>query len=78
MKKAWFDHVATTRKKMSRKSKNLVSHREAMKASSITWPKQKAKLQRKNKRLTKKIQVTNQKRTVDKTPVVPLLEATEK
>ena len=45
MRKAWTDHVAETRRKGNRGKKNM-SHREAMKAASVTWPKVKAKLER--------------------------------
>ncbi len=40
---------------MSRGSKELVPHRTAMKAASITWPKEKEKLLKKRKREAKKI-----------------------
>ena len=51
----WFAHVNKTRKKMSRGSKEQVPHRAAMKAASITWPKEKEKLLRKRRREAKKI-----------------------
>ena len=51
----WFHHVSKTRKKMSRGSKEQVSHKSAMRAASITWPKEKEKLLRKRKREAKKI-----------------------
>ena len=50
----WFAHVHKTRKKMSRGSKEQVPHRAAMKAASITWPKEKEKLLRKRRREAKK------------------------
>ena len=50
----WFSHVSKTRKKMSRGSKEQVPHRAAMKAASITWPKEKEKLLRKRRREAKK------------------------
>ena len=50
----WFAWVNKTRKKMSRGSKELVPHRAAMKAASITWPKEKEKILRKRKREAKK------------------------
>ena len=49
MRNEWFDHVRKTRKKMSR-GKNQISHRDAMKAASGTWPEAKAKLIRTRKR----------------------------
>ena len=42
-RKEWFNWVAKERKRLTRKNKNA-THREAMAAASITWPKQKAKL----------------------------------
>ncbi len=44
MRKEWFNFVAVTRKKMSRKLKEPVTHRVAMKAASILWPKDQAKI----------------------------------
>ena len=49
MRKAWTDHVAETRRKGNR-GKKTMSHKDAMKAGSITWPKAKAKLERKLKK----------------------------
>ena len=49
MRTEWFEHVRKTRKKMSR-GKNQISHRDAMKAASSTWPEVKAKLLRTQKR----------------------------
>jgi hypothetical protein len=49
MRKAWTNHVAVTRKKGNR-GKSVMTHREAMKAASETWPKEKAKLIRRQKR----------------------------
>ena len=50
----WFAWVAKTRKKMKGST-----HKEAMSAASITWPKQKAKLERKAKREAKKLKVVS-------------------
>ncbi len=44
-RKEWFNWVAKERKKMQRKNK-AATHRQAMAAASITWPKQKARLQK--------------------------------
>jgi len=55
MRKDWFDHVAKTRKKMSRGKKGQVSHVAAMKEASVTWPKVKQKLLRKKAREEKKL-----------------------
>ena len=49
MRKGWTDHVAETRRKGNRGKKNM-SHREAMKAASVTWPKVKVKLIKKQKK----------------------------
>ena len=51
-RKLWFQHVATTRKKLSKKNKPC-SHREAMSSASITWPKIKARLVKKAARAKK-------------------------
>jgi hypothetical protein len=50
MRKNWFAFVATTRKKLSRKLKRDVTHREAMKEASVLWPKEKTKILNKLKR----------------------------
>ena len=50
LRQEWFLYVAKTRKRMSRKSKEPVSHRDAMKEASTTWPNEKKKLLRKIKR----------------------------
>jgi hypothetical protein len=54
MRKAWFEFVKKTRKKMSRNSKETVSHRDAMKHASSGWAAEKAKLIRRQKREAKK------------------------
>ena len=46
----WFAWVQKTRKKLSKGQKELVPHRTAMKAASITWPKEKEKLLKRRKR----------------------------
>ena len=48
-RKLWFEHVATTRKKLSTKKKPC-SHRDDMAKASISWPKIKQRLERKAKR----------------------------
>ena len=52
-RKLWFQHVATTRKKLSKKN-NPCSHRTAMAKASVTWPKIKARLAKKAARAKKK------------------------
>ena len=59
-RKLWFDHVATTRKKMSTKKKPC-SHREAMAKASISWPKIKQRLERKAKRSVVKTKTVKKK-----------------
>ena len=49
MRKGWTDHVAETRRKGNR-GKKTMSHKDAMRAASVTWPKAKAKLERKLKK----------------------------
>ena len=53
-RKAWFEFVASTRRKLARKEKRAVTHREAMKAASVGWPVEKAKLVRKIAREAKR------------------------
>jgi len=54
MRKAWFDYVRKTRARMSRGQKVKCTHREAMKAASVGWPVEKAKLVRKIAREAKR------------------------
>ena len=54
MRKEWFNFVASTRKKMQRKTKEPVSHRVAMKEASLVWPKEKAKILNRRKREERK------------------------
>jgi hypothetical protein len=54
MRKAWMDWVAKTRKKGNRGKDNNMTHREALKAAAVTWPKEKLKLVRRQKRVCKK------------------------
>ena len=54
MRKAWMDWVAKTRKKGNRGKGNVMSHRQALKAAAVTWPKEKAKIERRQKRICKK------------------------
>mgnify|MGYP004203857503 CR=1 FL=1 len=44
MRKLWFEHVSKTRKRLQRKDK-AATHRQAMKEASISWPKEKVKIQ---------------------------------
>ena len=54
MRKAWFEYVRKTRVKMSRGQKVKATHREAMKAASVSWATEKAKLVRKHAREAKR------------------------
>ena len=54
MRKAWFEHVSKTRRKLSKAKKEAVSHRDAMSAASQTWAVEKARIERKLKREAKK------------------------
>ena len=49
MRKAWTDHVAETRRKGNR-GKKTMTHREAMKSASVTWPKVKKRLLKKQQK----------------------------
>ena len=53
MRRAWFSHVAKTRKKLS-KGKQQVDHKVAMAAASTTWPAEKAKLVKRDQREKRK------------------------
>ena len=48
MRRSWFDYVAKIRKKGNR-GKKTMSHAQAMKIASATWPKEKKRLERKLK-----------------------------
>ena len=50
MRKKWFEFVAIIRRKMVRKTKEHVSHRDAMKEASGLWPKEKTRVLNKIKR----------------------------
>ena len=54
LRKEWFKWVAKTRKKMQRGNKETVAHRDAMKAASVGWAAEKAKILRRQKREAKK------------------------
>ena len=53
MRQLWFDHVRKTRKRIGTK-KEPCSHRKAMSVASTSWPKEKAKIERKRTREKKK------------------------
>ena len=54
MRKNWFAFVAQTRKRVARKEKREVTHREAMKIASELWPKEKLKIANRIKRANRK------------------------
>ena len=49
----WQEHIKTVKKKLQRKDKTI-THKAAMSEASKSWPSQKIKLLRKQKRQTKK------------------------
>ena len=54
MRNYWFEFVASTRRKLSRKEKKTVSHKQAMQEASKLWPKEKLKIQNKLRRAERK------------------------
>ena len=54
MRHHWFDFVAKIRRKLTRKEKKPVSHRDAMKEASKLWPKEKLKVLNKIRREERK------------------------
>ena len=54
MRKLWFEHVGKTRRKLQRKDKKA-THRQAMKEASISWPKEKVRIQNRIKREVRKL-----------------------
>ena len=68
MRKEWFNFVAVTRKKLTRKTKKDVSHREAMKAAALTWPKEKIRiLNRRRREERKKVKAREEAQSTKKT-----------
>jgi len=63
-RKEWFNWVAKERRRLQRKNKKA-THREAMSAASITWPKQKARLQKRANREAKRSKKLESSSTVD-------------
>ena len=52
----WFEHVRKTRKSLVSSRKQPVTHQEAMREASISWPTKKEKLKKKLERQKKKAQ----------------------
>jgi len=52
MRKNWFEYVAKIKKKNNRGSKTM-SHKEAMREASKTWPKEKKRIERRLKKCQK-------------------------
>ena len=48
MRNHWFDHVAKTRKKLTRARKQPITHREAMREASVTWTAIKDRVRKRN------------------------------
>ena len=54
MRKEWFNFVAVVRKRLTRKRKAPISHRDAMKEAALLWPKEKVKIMNRRKRNARK------------------------
>ena len=54
MRQLWFEHVAKTRVKLGRGQKEKATHRAAMVAASVTWPKEKAKITKRREKDAKR------------------------
>ena len=54
MRVHWFDHVRKIRKRLTRETKQAVTHREAMQKASVSWPEIKEKLLKKKAREQKR------------------------
>ena len=78
LRKEWFLYVSKTRKRMSRNQKEPVSHRDAMKKASETWPKEKEKLLRRIKREKKQKIAKSNKVKRPKVPDSDEKKSTEK
>lgn len=65
MRTAWFEHVRKTRKRLSKGKKDQVSHRVAMQHASSTWPKEKEKALRAQKRASKKLEKVKKTQSSD-------------
>ena len=61
MRNHWFDHVAKTRKSLSKSRKEQVTHREAMREASTTWGPIKERLQKKLARAKKRAAAKSKK-----------------
>ena len=55
----WFEHVRKTRKLLTSSRKVPVTHQDAMREASISWPTKKLKIQKKYQRERKKLQKVN-------------------
>ena len=54
MRKCWFEYVKKVRTKMAKRTKEAVSHRDAMKEASQSWPAEKLKIQKRIARQERK------------------------
>ena len=66
MRKAWQQYVAEVRRKGNR-GKSTMTHQEAMKTASLSWPKKKAKIERLAKKAAK-AKITQQTKQSEKAP----------
>ena len=66
MRKLWFEHVAKTRRKLQRTNKEA-THRDAMKEASVTWPKEKVKVQNRIKREQRRAEKETKAKVVEAT-----------
>ena len=62
----WFEHVRKTRKQLVSSRKQPVTHQEAMREASISWPTKKEKIKKKINRQKKKTQKVDKSQKVDK------------
>jgi hypothetical protein len=61
LRKEWFVFVSKVRKQKARKTKEPVSHRDAMKSAALEWPVEKQKIIRRHERNAKKQKKQNVK-----------------
>jgi len=73
MRKEWFKFVAVIRKRLTRKRKEPVTHRDAMKEAALLWPKEKVKLLNKRKREARKAAKETKKTSPEPTGNTPAL-----
>ena len=62
LRKEWFTFVSKVRKQKARKTKQPVSHRDAMKSAALEWPVEKQKIIRRHERNVKKQKKQNEEK----------------